>query len=288
MAIQAIGQKYLGFFFFLGQSAYNPYYNPTKSSANNNKLKRRFLHFSQFVPSTVSIVLLSTTCPFYWKEFVNRKFSFKYCVQSISTLSKMITCIMVFTCSPYFKNDLNILWLKFQQLEHYANQRLKITWSFERCIKSYQHKVFWMIFFLISRIVLKFAFFEVSTTISFILVTASVIAQLHVLFYIDCFVFMLGTVNKQLINSHANYLRDVFLVDGKIVITNIGFYKCLHYKFWQIANAINSSFGWVLLSILIQTMITLLSALYWIVVDFYDDDFTNNFEVISMNNNKIH
>lgn len=285
MAIQAIGQKYLRFFFLLGQSAYNPYYNPIKWSANNKvTLKRRFVHFLQFVPSSVYIVFVSISCPLYWAFFVNGKFSFNHFVYIIFTLSKLITCIMVFTCSPYFKNNLNHLWLKYQQLEHYASRRLNITWSFDQCIKSYQHKVFWMIILLIFRIISKFIFRNtrqsIYTTFSYALVAATIIAHLHILFYIDFYVFMLRTINKHLSMSHANRL---FLIDSKIDITNIGFYKCLHYKCWQIAMAINSCFGWVLVSILVQAMSNILSPVYWIVVDFFENDFTNNnLQVISM------
>lgn len=286
MEIQSIGQKYLGFFFLLGQSAYNPYHNPIKCSTNNNRLRRRFVHFLQFVPSTVYIVFVSISCPLYWSFFVNGKFSFNHCVYFIFALSKLLTCIMVFTCSPYFKNNLNNLWLNFQQLEHYASRRLQLTWSFKQCEQSYKRKVFWMIILSIFRIILKYIFrnarHSLYTTFSYALVVAMIIAHLHILFYIDFYVFMLRTINNHLSKLHVNSLKEVFSIDAKIEITNIGFYKCLHYKFWQIAMAINSNFGWVLVSILVQTMSSILGSVYWIVADFYEDDFTHSFQVISM------
>lgn len=287
MTIHDIGQRYLGLFFLLGQSAYNPHYNPHNPSANyNKKLKSRFVHYLQFVPSTVYICFVSISCPLYWKIFINGKFTFNHCFYFIFTLSKLITCIIVFTCSPYFKNNLNNLWLKFQQLEHYASRRLQLTWSFKQCEKSYKLKFIVIIILLIFRIISKFIFRNsrqsVYATFSYALVAASAIAHLHILFYIDFYVFMLRKINNHLSKSHANSLTDVFLINEKIEIKNIEFYKCLHYKFWQIAVAINSSFGCVLVSVLIQTSISLLSALYWIIVDIYEDDISNNFQVIGM------
>lgn len=286
MNLKTIGQRYLTVFFFLGQSALNPCCKFAKIPS-----KRKILHFMEFIPSMLYFIYVILTCTFHMRMFSSEKFSFSYGVYSFFTLSKVLTCIMVLTCSPFFPNNLRKLWLQFEHMERYSSRVLQFTWSFKAFEQSYIRKVILIVVLLMARFLSKVALrrtsFPLYSLFSYSLVTTSIIATLHILFYVDLYVFMLRTINKNLSKSmKCRRTSGVYRIDGekyeKYSMANIEMYKCLHYKLWKISYLINMSFGWILVSIFLQTMSNFLNPIYWIIIDFYEDDFTKDLQVISM------
>lgn len=285
MELKTFGQRYLRVFFLLGQSAFNPKFK-LHEIPSSMKFKQKLFHLIQYIPSLMYLFYVILTCIFFLQMFSSDKFSFSYGVYSFFTLSKLLTCITVLTCSPFFPNNLQKLWLKFEHVERYTSRILYFHWSFKQCQRNYVRKVILTAVLLLSRIISKFALRHTLPFYSFFsysLTTTSIIANLHILFYVDLYEFMLRTINKKLSNIHRS--NDIFKIPDKSeksLSAQIEMYKSLHFKLWEICNLINLNFGWILVSIFLQTMSNFLNPIYWIVIDFYEDDFSKELQVISM------
>lgn len=110
-----------------------------------------------------------------------------------------------------------------------------------------------------------------------------IIAVLHILFYLNLFDFMMQVANRNLSNSFKCDSGGIFKVKyEKKSTADIETYKRLHYKLWQISKMINLNFGWILVSLSLQNLSNLLNPIYWIIIDLYEDDLTQNLQVLSM------
>lgn len=296
MNLKQFGQRYITLIFLFGQSPFYPrYHRSSIRSGIGSELKKKepnhlfqFVHLIPCIIYVIYLIFIITICI----NVITRKISFSYGVYSFFVLCKVVTCVMVLKCSPLCSNSLKKLWHQFEQLEQYARTVVKDEWLWRECERKYLQKSLLVMVTFMSRPIAKFfargELFSLNKTfLTYSLVFISNITILHILFYVHLMNFILEMINWSLSNSFKCGNNGVFKVNSgahidKKLLADIDVIKRFHYKLWQICKLINLNFGWIMVLLVLQKMSNTLNAIYWIIIDFYEDDVGENLQVLSM------
>lgn len=95
----------------------------------------------------------------------------------------------------------------------------------------------------------------------------SITANMHALFYIDLECFFCRFFVKSI--EIAGKARLSYVLFGKgdgtaVVITQLGYYKHVHFKLWDVGVAIGGHFGWNLMLTCLESFFNSAYSIYWI------------------------
>lgn len=287
MDFKSIGEKYSKIFFLLGQSPQIQFCRSLQNSSSNpSKLKKLSTHY---LPSLIYVFVVITSTIEFLMFMYDKKATFGSSVYSVSVASKALTTILAFKLTPFLPNNLNELWMQLLDLEKYMNNVIQCKWAVTKYEKQYLKKSFFVICIIVLRVIAKFTLRGgggmLQSYVVHVFLILSTVVHLHLQFFLDLFVSMLSGINKKLSNSLKNGIVKCHVRmpnDQKIkIITELEALKSLHLKLWKVCQTINSNFSWILLSIITQTLSNVLHPFYFIIVDFLEDDFSKELQIIS-------
>lgn len=277
-----IAKTYLFPFFILGQSSYNPLRRP------NAKIQSRKFPFSHYIPSTIYFFITVAMGAASIDGILATEFNLNYAIFWVFICGKMLTCITVLLCTPFFDDKLNDLWRKFVALEQYCNEVLHMEWSLNGMERRYWFDITVIYVLFVVRTVFKAIYREVQTThlrhlSAYTLIGLSNIAVTHIIFYVSLLNHSIININRNLSLSYNTREMIESKTSSQIdaIYARIEIMKCLHQKLWQIVVGINSNFGWMLVSLMLQTFNNTLQPVYHIVVYTSKDDIPNNMRILS-------
>lgn len=285
MEFSEIARKYLFVFFILGQSSYNP-----RAGVRSEMSTIQILYF---IPSTIYLFLTLLLSFIEVHGIYNYQFTFDYVIYVYFILSKIVTCFVILTSTPFFnKYKLKKLWSKFESMEQCSTKVLQLKWSFVEFERMYKREVWITILFFFGRLLCKLMFRDDKRLIwrhirVCVLNGFSLISILHILFYVELLSHMLKSTNASLIKTFRS--NGIFQVEqtnrNSVDHAYIEIYKRLHFSLWQITQLIKINFGWILVINILQFMSNLIHPVYWIIVNLHEDDISTNFQILSMCNN---
>lgn len=282
METSRMAKKYLYPFFILGQSSYNPRQKFTL------KFQTRRIPFSHYIPSSIYLVITVIIGVASVDGMSATEFNLNYTIFWVFIIGKIVTCITVLMCTPFFDNKLKDLWRKYVALEQYCNEVLHAKWSLKSMERQYWFDITLIHLLFLCRCIMKGLYIRDDTKMSrhfaaHTLIALSNIAMTHIIFYLSLLNHAIININRNLSVSHNSgemiVAKSAVQIDA--IYTKIEIMKCLHQKLWQIVVGINSNFGWMLVTLMLQTMNNTLQPVYYIVVYAEKDDLSNNLRILS-------
>lgn len=284
METTRMAKKYLYPFFILGQSSYNP----RQKSTVKIQAKKMF-PFSHYIPSTIFFIVTVAIGVASTDGVSANEFNLNYAIFWVFIGGKMVTCITVLMCTPFFDNKLKDLCSQFVALEQYCNDVLHANWSLRPMERCYWLDVTVIYTLFVIRSVIKAIYRERNTTslrhlAAYTLIGLSNIAITHIIFYVSLLNLSIVNINRCLSESHeCGELRDTTNTANQVdaIYRKIEIIKCLHQKLWRIVNGIESNFGWMLVTLMLQTMNNILQPVYYIVVYTNTDNIREELRILS-------
>lgn len=222
------------------------------------------------------------------------EFNLNYAIFWVFIGGKMVTCITVLMCTPFFDSKLKDLWHKYVALEQYCNEVLHTKWSLKSMERRYLFDIIVIHVLFLWRTVFKAIYREPNTShlrhmAAFTLIGLSNIAITHIIFYVSLLNHSIININRNLSKSHnsGEIIEAKTSIHIDAIYTKIEIMKCLHQKLWLIVVGINSNFGWMLVTLMLQTMNNTLQPVYFIVLYAEKDEFLNNMRILSEYTTKL-
>lgn len=270
-----MAKKYLYPFFILGQSSYNP----RRRRKSTLKFQARKIPFSHYIPSTIYFIITVLMGAASVDGVSASEFNLNYAIFWVFIGGKIVTCISVLMCTPFFDNKLKDLWHKYVVLEQYCNEVLHAKWTLKSMEQRYWFDISVIHLLFVVRAVCKAFYHEPNTShlrhlAAYTLIGLSNIAITHIIFYVSLLNHSIININRNLSKSHnsGEIVEAKTSIQIDAIYTKIEIMKCLHQKLWQIVVGINSNFGWMLVTLMLQTMNNILQPVYYIVVFAERDD----------------
>lgn len=216
------------------------------------------------------------------------EFNLNYAIFWVFIGGKIVTCITVLMCTPFFDTKLKDVWRQNVALEQYCDEVLHAKWSLKSMERRYWFDIMVIHGLFLFRTVLKVMYREPSTSrlrhlAAYTLIGLSNIAVTHIIFYVSLLNHSIININRILTKSHSSgefvVARAGMQIDA--IHAKIEIIKRLHQKLWQIVVGINSNFGWMLVTLMLQTMNNTLQPVYYIVVFANKDEIPNNMRILS-------
>lgn len=246
------------YFYFFGQTSFVPL----------KRVQLDKLLVVAFIPKLVYLLVIASTI--YLIITQNHKWPNAFDFNTILVIAIFIFnctsgCLVLFTSltSPFaLRTICNI----FADVIEYTERRFLLSISLHQLQRNFQKKILILLVLEIisgclRSIHLNSSLFKPITNISVvILLIYKVIMILHIQFYIDLIGFILYSVNEKL-KSVTKIRRHRYSVACTFQRV-----KWIHYNLWKISKMINNSFGWILVSIMIETCALACLRVYWIFV----------------------
>lgn len=277
-------ERYLYWFYLLGLSIYNP---RDSSPSKGCSLIRKF------IPSTCFLLVTLLSGFLSFDQFATKKIALNDCLHVIFIMFMVITSIVAFKRSSFFRGDTKYVWTYLVDLHQFISNRLKFHINFKNFVGIYTRKLICVAFFFSCLVTFKFYhrihagnFVRQVATLNLSLITLGV--NLHILFYVDLFNFIIETINQYTLKGIESTQMDTFIVDVKMtnfsehIIHLFRILKLIHFKLWKTCCMVNSEFGVVLTLLIIQNTNTAIQAFYWIIMELHEDDLSKNIRIISM------
>lgn len=277
-----VAKKYLYPFFILGQSSYNPRQKSTL------KIQAKKIPFSHYIPSTIYFIITVLMGIASIDGISVAEFNLNYAIYWVFIGGKMVTCITVLMCTPFFDNKLKDVLRKYVALEQYCNEVLHAKWTLTSMERKYWFDIMVIHTMFMLRSTFKAMYKDQNTThlrhlAAYTLIGLSNIAITHIIFYVSLLNHSIININRNLSESHArgDIIEAKTSLQIDAIYTKIEIIKCLHQKLWQIVVGINSNFGWMLVTLMLQTINNILQPVYHIVVSASKDDIPANMRILS-------
>lgn len=257
MKLADVLQKYVRIFNVFGESCVML----TDSQQKNPTTKKRLLTYAAFVVSfilSISSTLIYLIC------------ALKYNKIPVESTTRYVTIILVISLSLTKLVCISQmhLWLKLhpilfqvlREIERITAQKYEMNFKH---MQTEFHQDVNKVFILC---IIKFAYiitFECISWVDFLLIYCSTVAIFLGRITI-CHVFFYVLLYKHIISIHVDYMTQ------KVIPNNLSdlkseliFFKIMHFKFHEIANNLNATFGWMFIAIFIEGIIDITANIYW-------------------------
>lgn len=284
MLSSKISEKCLHCFYLIGLSCYNPYgADPVNRCAV----------FCQSIPAIGFLLIGFVNSGFAFNRFAQKQIDLNECLYAVNILLMVVTVIMAFKRSSFLRGDTKCIWKYFVNLEALILNRFKLELHFDQFIGNYIRKLCFslllftclMLFKIIHRMNAYNAIRQIGALNIFL---TTLLINFHILFYIDVFNYIFETINKNALKTIEINQTDAFVIEVKRVnyseqiIQLFQMMKLIHFKMWKIVQVMNQDFGATLTLLIIQSTNTSIQSFYWIILELYEDDLSENIRIISM------
>lgn len=271
MDLSEFSRKYFYLFYICGQSAFNPR-EQICSQRRKLNFKRKFtlpmiLSTLFMVTITVSGIITQNGIDAKDMNLVNFFFG------NIFLLGLCTTCYCIIFQNSMHQKNLKIIFHKFTVIEQIFWAHLHQRLSFSDFSRQFRRKLFVCIsLFLLAFVAMIFINLYYGNQIRvtmhiFVLMFFTITAQLHALLYIDLEHYLIKSFVKNVqMEGRARIARVLYgkPEDTATISARLGYYKHVHFKLWDISQAIGMHFGWILLCICMQNFIDIAYSTYWI------------------------
>lgn len=272
MDFDQIGKRYLFAFYLLGQSSLNPYHKSI--SLSNSSIKFKIIHH---LPSSMFFLLMTIECIQFMYDLITLEMDLAAAIRTVFIGGKLITSLFVIRCSTFFDETIPILWRNFLELEQFTIKKLQMHWHF--C--QFQHEFFFDIAIIsilfIFRVLYKILIDPVSPfkklkLISvYVMIGFSRVTILHVVAYLNLLKHSMIVINRNLSRSAGEQENRIFRLNQKSKYQQIEMLKKMHFKLWKVGNGINKIFGWIMMTVIVQTTNDVLQPTYYIVTLYFEN-----------------
>lgn len=194
------------------------------------------------------------------------------------TLSSTVEMVIIYMCTlcemarsvfllcQYFmyKPLISDILATFQKLELYFLVHMKHRLQYDQFRRQFSTKICIVIvsfvlyiIIYVFRCLLKNYFSPIGTQLR-ILHLMTILSTLHITFYVDALSFHLdglNTVVKRDIGQWKNFIRHNSAVYNLLTRNKIKCYKNVHFRLWESAEKLNTSFGWIMVTIILQDFV---------------------------------
>lgn len=278
-----ISEKYLYYFYLLGLGFYNP---------RDNSPSKGCVAIQRSIPSFcfLLITILSGICAF--DTFPQTDITLNDYLFGIYIVLLVITLIVAFKRTSFLRGNTKYIWNYLVELEKMLSNRHRVDINFEKFFYRYTQKLVCMVFLFGCLAAIKLIrirqrnFFRQVGNLNLVFITLGV--NLHILFYIDLFNFIFESFNQHTMKSIGYNQTDTFIAIVKKpnfteqLIRLFQIMKLIHFKFWKITALMNSDFGASLILLMINCTNTAIQTFYWVVIELYEDEFSQDLRIISM------
>lgn len=276
--LSVLAKSHLYIFFLLGQHSFNPYADDSKHTL--------FSKINHYMPSAFFTLLTYSTGVFAFYGIAISQLSFDNAIYCLFITNTVITSSAVIRHTPIFDNTMKALWMKFEAVEHIANQRLKFRMSFNEFRESYYRKIRIILIFFLSLVCIKVTIRVsrknyIRQVSSMLLVLFTLLANFQILFYVSLLTHIIREINRNVYHLFQNKIQEIDFWSVKIFIESFKNFKQLHYKLWEITYILNEKFGWILVSLTLQNINNIIQPVYWIIVELHEDDIPSNLRILS-------
>lgn len=256
---------YFYIFYFCGQSPFNPIKNSSQ-----------IIHTTAITLSGVIMAtsVLAIVSQLYLAPYFGVTDAF---LASLFISSVLVTTLSVYFQNQFFGKNLQSLWTKLEAIEKHLCRPFEEPLDSSVFSKMYLPKFLLNVGLLIAHISIKFGFQSKYTHItvqSFILFLQyfSLLANLHMLFYITVFGYFLHSMIQRVNQMFGGGIADSLQPKLNALIEFLAHCKLVHLKLWEAVQIVNDHFGWSLAAICIQNFFDVTYALYWIFLYMQADD----------------
>lgn len=252
-----MSRPYFNIFYICGQSPFNPL----------NKSSRIFRAVVATLTALIAFTsVVAIVAQFYLSPFFGVTDSTIAC---LFIISELVTTLSVYMQNRFYGANMQILWSKLEVIEKSLLQ------SFNEPPDVLQFKQMFRPYFLLNLVMLfahcSIKYMIISRYTHLLLQTSilslqffSLLANLHMLFYVTVVHYFLKLVSKYMILAFHNRVADLVYSNISGLVEYLVRCKALHYKIWEATQFVNDHFGWSLAAICIQNFIDVTYALYWI------------------------
>lgn len=284
MKLKTLFDKYLHLFFLLGVS-------PDKPRIKSSTIEQHvIIKCYNILPSLCFIFVAWSSGYYSFDGFSKNDLTFDTCIYAISIALMVLSATIVFKHSSFLRDqesDPQQIWKSFLDLEENVEQKLHIEISFNEFNRIYVKKLSYIWLTFGSLLAIKFAHRITMENIwrqtaVLILLFLAILANIQVLFYVCLLNYIMGLINRQsfkIIDDNSNVKS--FVHCGRQIFEHFKILKLLHFKLWNIMQLISGNYGGIMISLMIHNANISIQNFYWIIVELFEDDLSQNIRIIS-------
>lgn len=278
-------RNYTFFFYLLGQNSCNPH-----QSAARNCSK-----FTNAIPSIVSILsnlLIAVIGIIYRYNYDGFYEQTDSVVTYVLLVLQFITNLMMMLQSICYASDIRAIYDKVESVRARATENMRHLIEYEQFDRQYRRSAITVATIYCASLAIKFYFTSAKTHImvqsaQMLLLGYSLTDNVHTLFYIQLFLFLLASTTS-CARGQANrsdrqcsrLVASVQMYEHALLLANLRYIKRVHYILFDISLLINKRFGWGLVALLVMNFVEVAYSSYWIFLytnDYYSHLFISNF-----------
>lgn len=192
------------------------------------------------------------------------------------TTCQILRIISVFYQCVFHTDSLRDIVKLLQSIEFLYRNHLGSTLPYRQFQRNFRIKVVFLLVFFSQNFILfsmEHLHLNFVKNIGFLLRFSdicSVVSFFHIILYTDLLQFNLHHLNTIISRDTQQYTRNstsIFTLAKqryeKKVYKNLRKYKLIHYRLWEVTQAINAYFGWSMVSVILQSFINIVFCWYW-------------------------
>lgn len=281
-----LGDKYLFRFYQFGQSV-----NPSVISNTTDNAPENFIHscsrFScQVLPSLCFCIVVITVALLSFHNFSLIHINFDNIIYCVFISCAFTTSLMALQQTPLFSNQSNNLWTALTNYEDFVWQRLQIKMTFgDFCQKYHLYaSISGCLFFALMLAKIVFRIDEtnyIRQVAALILIFSTLMINFQILFYVSLFAYMIEFINQHIVDVSCEIECGSDAERSRKFTATFRSYKLVYYKLWEISQLINETYGWIIMSLLMQNANNTIQPFYWVIVELHEDDIPSNLRILS-------
>lgn len=256
---------YFYIFYFCGQSPFNPI--------------KKSPHIMSTIAFTFSgVIFVTSILAIFSQYYLAPYFGVTDAFLAILFIaSELVTTLTVYFQNQFFGTNLKSLWLKLMIIEKQLCQSMEDPVNSAVFNKMYRPRFVLNIGLLIAHFTVKYSYPSKYTHITvqscvLTLQIFSLLANLHMLFYITVFEYFLCSMIRQV--RQMFHSGNIDSAHNKVnhLTGSLTQCKMVYLKLWDAVQIVNNHFGWSLAALCIQNFFDVTYALYWIFMYLHADD----------------
>lgn len=268
---------FLIFFYIIGLSPYFPEYDYVK---DRKKITRHFKKIPMILQGCLGIGM-ALWCAYALNVTFDKGLSNR---TDIIIINLFIVCelcrtIMVIIQCSFSNCQIYAIVHTFHKLEQFFLLNFNHRLSYQKFSKQYFGKVFLVLgayvqcaVALLLRMISYPRFDSVNIQIK-TMQAVTAFTFLHIIFFIDVLGFHLDELNvvirrDMVTTADRNTNNDIFLNkklrDSVLLRNKLKYYKCVHFRLWEVTQRINGYFGWCMVALLLHAFVDCLYCAYWL------------------------
>lgn len=261
---------YLNIFYFLGLSPYRA----DIPEAGLIKILRccKFVQFLTCEAHSIFALIL----------LANFQATAESTIISVYLVCDMMRAIFVLVQCICYKLHIAEIIDKIHDIDEYFLRQLEHRISYKKFKQKYNLKVFAIlgiaIIYLLGYVARYFFNHRATLAVTMIkyLQLMTAFTYLHNIFYIDVLSFHLNELNSVIRKCILNNSNIVMVgpSDAANILKKLTYFKTIHFQIWELAQMINTYFGWSAITILLHAFSDLIYSAYWVFKELETDDET--------------